>query len=136
MDIKNIVLGTIAAVVVMFGLGVIWHLALFPEWYKTIKYASRPELLVPFMFLGELLRGLLMVIIYPHGYKGGPAVKEGLRFGLLLNLFLAATILPWYYGLHAISSFGCLLLLEGSFLLISGALAGIVIALVHEKVKA
>jgi len=135
MNINNIILGTLGAVVVMFGLGVLWHLSLFPDWYKTIQYASRPEILVPFMFLGELLRAFFMVIIYPYGYKGGSAVKEGLRFGVLMSLFLAGVIVPWFYGLHVITSFWCLALLEGLFLLVSGALAGIVIALVYEKSK-
>jgi len=37
----------------------------------------------------NLLMALIMAYIYPKGYEGGSPTAEGLRFGILLGLFVA-----------------------------------------------
>jgi len=134
MNLKSIVLGTLCAVAVMFGVGVVWHLMLFPDLYAEIQYATRPEILLPFMFLGELCRALMMAIIYPFGYKGGSYVVEGFRFGMVMNIFFGSVFILWTYGLHPVSNLGAFMTIDGAFILLSGSLAGIVIGYCHSKI--
>ncbi|MFT5171779.1 MAG: hypothetical protein ACI9BD_001557 [Candidatus Marinamargulisbacteria bacterium] len=135
MNKKSLILGTLASFVVMFGVGFVWHIGLFETAYHKLNYASRAEILMPFIIFGELIRAFLMAFIYPYGYKGGLGLTEGLRFGLLSNLLIAGTMLPIVFGLHNLTNFSCYVLLEGGFLLLTGGIGGIVIGAIHEKMK-
>ena len=41
--------------------------------------------------VGCFSQALFMAIIYPHGYKGGSPLMEGLKFGLWIGLLFSVT---------------------------------------------
>jgi len=71
----------------MFILGGLWHMLIMHDFYE--KYGGESALAEPnmlFIILGVLILATLMAYMYPQGYKGGSAVKEGLRFGVVIGL--------------------------------------------------
>jgi len=40
-----------------------------------------------FIILGVLILTVLMAYMYPQGYKGGSPLKEGLRFGVVIDCY-------------------------------------------------
>jgi len=53
---------------------------------------------LPLMFGGGLLAMFVLAYIYSKGYEGRSGVQEGLRFGLLLGVFMTAFVSIPIYG--------------------------------------
>ena len=132
MNVKKFVLAWVAAVVVTFLLGVLWHLFLLADFYEAQHQAlAREEPNMPVVFVGYLILGFLMALAYPVGYKGGSPVKEGFRFGALIGLIW---ILPvsvilygvWNYPLTAV-------IVDSAWHVVEEGIAGIAIALVYGR---
>ena len=83
----NTLMGAVAAFVVMFVLGVLWHTVLMAEHYESIlPSVARAEPNLVRVGLGYLITALVMAGVFPIGYKGGSGVAEGLRFGAVIGL--------------------------------------------------
>ncbi len=100
MNVKKFVLAWVAAVVVTFLLGVLWHLFLLADFNEVQEQAlAREEPNMPVVIVGYLILGFLMAFVYPIGYKGGSPVKEGFRFGALIGLIW---VLPMSVIVHGV----------------------------------
>jgi hypothetical protein len=54
---------------------------------------------LPLMFLGILLAMLAVAYIYAKGYEGGPGVVEGLRFGVVIGVFVIGYVAGVNYAI-------------------------------------
>ena len=135
MNIKSVLYGSFISFTAFVITGFVWHSLVFPEWYISLEYIGRAEMLPLFLIIGELFRALLMAIIYPFGYQGTSAMEEGLRFGLIMNIFLGSVWICWVYALHSITGFWFFLILEGLHIILSGCLAGSLISYIYNKTK-
>jgi hypothetical protein len=84
------------------------------------------------MFLGLLVAMFAVAYIYAKGYEGGPGFQEGLRFGVLIGIFVAGAFAGVDYAVLNIGrrlavALACVGVVEW-------ALNGIVIGLVYKPV--
>jgi|SRR6516225_4335156 hypothetical protein len=62
--------------------------ARYPGVYRS---AEAGQAYLPLMFGGLLIAIVAAAIVYAKGYEGGTGVAEGMRFGVLLGLFVVFT---------------------------------------------
>ncbi len=132
MNVKKFVLAWVAAVVVTFLLGVLWHLFLLADFNEVQEQAlAREEPNMVFVFVGHLILGFLMALVYPIGYKGGSPVKEGFRFGALIGLIW---ILPLSVILHGVWNLPLTgVIVDSAWHVIEEGVGGIAIARVYGR---
>lgn len=132
MDVKKCVLAWVAATVISFLLGGLWHSVLMGAQYEaaTAAVARAPEEVnMAFVFLGYVVLGALMAYMYPIGAKGGSPASEGFRFGALVGLLW---ILPWSLVIVGIWNVGLrIVLIDAVWHIVEQGLAGIGVAYVY-----
>jgi len=102
MDTKKVILSTLAAFIAMFALSYLWHVVVMGNFYQEqFANTARATPEFPFIILAYLVLAILMAYIYPTGYKGGTAVSEGMKFGILIGLL---TALPSNLVTYAVSN--------------------------------
>ena len=76
----------------MFILSYVWHVPLMGEYYAE-NYAEvnlpEEEFSMLYLITGYLIMSFMMSYMYPLGFGGGSAIKEGLRFGAMLGIFMS-----------------------------------------------
>lgn len=85
------VLAALAYVFISFALAAPWHLVWFKRLYDDLGMYNRAEPIIALGVGSMVVQGLVMALLYPRQYQGGHPVVEGLRFGLLMGLFLFST---------------------------------------------
>lgn len=92
MDTKKMTMAWLGAFVVMFILSYVWHVPLMGEYYAE-NYAEvnlpEEEFSMLYLITGYLIMSFMMSYMYPLGFGGGSAIKEGLRFGAMLGIFMS-----------------------------------------------
>ncbi len=92
MDTKKMTMAWLGAFVVMFILSIVWHVPLMGEFYAE-NYAEvnipEEEFSMLYLMIGYLIFSFMMSYMYPIGFGGGSAIKEGLRFGVMLGIFMS-----------------------------------------------
>lgn len=74
---------------VVFGIMLQGEFARYPGVFRSIEVVNG---LLPLLFAGTLLAMFAMAYMYAKGYEGGSGVEEGLRFGVLVGLFLVGYV--------------------------------------------
>jgi hypothetical protein len=116
--------GSIALAVI----GAVWH-ALVPSGFSmTVLQGILPTIVVM-----DFVRGFALAYVYPVGYKGGPALVEGLRMGAVLGILLAS---PAWILLAATNQPMGLIVSESIFLIVQNGIGGAVIGLIWGKAAA
>jgi hypothetical protein len=82
------VLAVLAYVVPSMLLAVPWHLRWFKQQYHDFGIYTRADPIIPLGLTTMLVQGAVMACIYPRWYRGGTPAAEGIKFGLLIGLFL------------------------------------------------
>ena len=132
MNIKKMLYAWVAGAAGMLILGFLWHTVIMGDFYDThLAAVARDEPMMPFVILGYLVLALLMAYMFPLGYKGGSAVTEGLRFGILIGLLW---ILPLQLVLHALLNTGLTgALVDAGWHVVEQGVGGIIIAMVYGE---
>lgn len=132
MDTKKMLYAWLAGAAGMIILGFLWHTVILGDFYDThLAAVARDEPKMPFVILGYLVLALLMAYMFPLGYKGGSAVTEGLRFGILIGLLW---ILPLQLVFHALLNIDLTGgLVDAGWHVVEQGVGGIIIAMVYGK---
>jgi hypothetical protein len=85
---KKIIWATLGYTAVTFALGASWHFVFFPQVYHDYGIYNRAAPIIPFGFLSMFMQGAVMALIYPRWYRDEAPVMAGLKFGLLMGVFL------------------------------------------------
>ena len=92
MDTKKMTMAWLGGFLVMFVLGGIWHNFVMMD-YNMAAYAGvnlpEEEFSLLYIAIGYLIISFMMSYMYPIGFGGGSAIKEGLRFGVMLGIFMS-----------------------------------------------
>lgn len=134
MDYKRLALAAVVAWVVdaIYGL-VVWMGMLGGEMERhpgVFRSEAAMNANLPLIFAGALLAMFVLVYIYAKGYEGGSGVQEGLRYGLLLALFMLGFVsLPVYASFNIDGRLG---LLASIVSFIEMMLVGTVIGLMYR----
>ena len=130
MNTKKIIFATLAAFIVMFLADWLWFGVIFGEWFQKMMPANG-MVNIPMHAFAELCLAFLMAIIYPFGFKGGSAMKEGAMFGFLIGLVYQLPV-----SIHMYASMGGSRRIVVFFIIngiVMGILGGIVVAMIYGK---
>jgi hypothetical protein len=129
MDFKKFSMAVGGSFIVMSFLGWLWHRVILGNFYMENISSSLPEPNVLIVLLGFLILAVLMAWMYPHGYKGGSALIEGLRFGVIIGLlwFLPINVIM----IGVVGKSGTLVVVDGLWRLVEQGIGGIVIGYIY-----
>ena len=134
MDLKRLTLAAVVAWFVNLLYGMSVHVFLLGGELAKYTSAFRSEAAinahVPGMLAGELFAIFVLAGIYSRGRGCDRGIVEGLRFGLLLGLFLAGFVSVHLYG--ALNIGGRLALLGSASLVAQVTLIGAVIGALYR----
>jgi hypothetical protein len=133
MSSKKFTLAAIGYIVVTFVIAAGWHLGLFKGVYDELGIFTRKEPLIHLGIFSMILQGIVFAYVYPIGYQGGSPVKEGLRFGLLMGIFMGSSAVFAEAGKQQVSSLSTWLILESVYYLLQFGLVGVVVGLIYGK---
>ena len=92
MEPKKMIGAWLGSFAVMFLLSFVWYGWLMME-YNMVNYAEvnlpMEDFSMPLLVVGYLIQAFMLSYIFPIGFGGGPAVKEGIRFGVILGILFA-----------------------------------------------
>ncbi len=134
MNYGRLVLAAVVATLVdacygfaVYGLLLASDFGRYPGVYRT---SEAGQAYLPLMFAGLFVAMLVATAIYAKGYEGGSGAAEGLRFGVMLGIF----VLFAFSGVnYAILNIGRrLALYAGIAGLIEWTIIGVVIGLVYK----
>ena len=133
MRLKRSILSTIAATVVLMVVVIIWHDTLFSTYYESIPYIDREEPDFTAPTIAFVIRAFLMSVIYSYIGRRASILKSGLLFGGAIGLLTGMYWVPSYYAQQPIPDVTRWFLIEGSFFIVQGMLAGMAITFVYGK---
>ena len=133
MKTNKMIFAAIGYIVVTFVIAAGWHLVLFKELYDELGIFTRKEPLIHLGVISMILQGCVLAYVYPLGYQGGRPVMEGLRFGLLMGIFMGSNAVFAEAGKQQVSSLSTWLILESVYYLLQFGLVGITIGLIYGK---
>lgn len=81
-------LAVLAYVVPSMLLAVPWHLVWFKQEYRDFGIYTRADPIIPLGLATMIIQGIVIAWIYPRWYRGGTPALEGIKFALLIGLFL------------------------------------------------
>lgn len=132
---KKLVLATLVYAIVSMIHGYTWHFNFFPEVYAQLGIYNREPPIIPLGFSSMLIQGLILAYLYPRYFRGGKPVTEGIKFGLLMGLFLFSVSTLANGAKIQVSSMSTWLAIQSAFHLIQFTIAGAGIGLVYGKTK-
>jgi hypothetical protein len=137
MNYTRIVIAAVVATIVDAAYGfLVWGQVLSGEFgrYPGIYRPADDMSAMPLMFAGIFVGLLFATWIYAKGYEGGSGLTEGLKFGVVMGLFLAAYFSGVNYGTMRIGKKMALTYAAGGFG--EWLLVGIAIGLVYKPAAA
>ena len=129
-------LATLAYIVVTFIIAASWHLATFKEVYEQLAIFTRKEPLIPLGLISMVLQGLVVAYCYPRMRIEGTPVTKGLKFGLLMGVFLGSGAVFGEAGKQEVTSLSTWLVLESVYYLLQFAIVGMVIGVMYGRLSA
>jgi hypothetical protein len=133
---KKILFATLGYLAVTFALGASWHFAFFPDLYHGFGIYNRAEPIIPLGMLSMLPQGLVMALIYPRWYRGEAPLAAGLKFGLLMGLFLFSVSTLSNAAKINVNGLGAFVLIQVAFHALQFASAGAVFGLIFGRLDA
>jgi hypothetical protein len=130
---KKIVLATLCYLIVSFALGASWHFAFFPQVYHDFGIYNRTEPLIPLGLLSMLIQGIVMALIYPRWYRDEAPLVAGLKFGLLMGLFLFSVSTVANAAKMQVNGLGSFMLIQMVFHALQFATAGAAFGWVYGR---
>ena len=96
---KKVFLGMIVTIVTFLGMDYLFHGILLLDRYleTALLWRTQEEMqaMSGYMMGGQVLLALVAAYLYGFGHKG-KGIREGLRFGIILTLFMAGPLLIMY----------------------------------------
>lgn len=133
---KKTLLATLGYLVVTFALGASWHFAFFPELYHSFGIYNRAAPIIPLGMLSMVPQGLVMALIYPRWYRGEAPLAAGLKFSLLMGLFLFSVSTLANAAKINVNGLGTFILIHVAFHALQFAAAGAVFGLIFGRLDA
>jgi hypothetical protein len=96
----KLILATVSGALVFFLLGGLFYGLLFKNFFD-VNYAlvgRAGDMKLWAIGLGCLTQALFMAWIYPHGYKGGSPMTEGMKFGLFIGLLISVPMIFFFWA--------------------------------------
>ena len=128
---RRFILAVLAYLIITFVVATAWHLVLFKDLYMTAGMRRQP--LMHLGILSMLIQAFLMAFLYPRLRGAGTPAFEGVKFGVLMGLFMGSYGVLAEAGKFDIGPVGPFVATEGAFFLLQFAIVGTVIGLVYGR---
>jgi hypothetical protein len=130
---RKFILATLVYAIVTMIHGFTWHFNFFPEVYAQLGIYNREPPIIPLGFASMILQGVILAYLYPRFYRGGTPAVEGVKFGLIMGLFLFSVSTLANAAKIQVSSMITWLSIQAAFHLIQFTATGAGIGLVYGK---
>ncbi len=131
-NLRFYILATIVFVVGSFVVQASSHFAINTAHYAAIEI-MRKEVIMELGIFTMILQGAILAYFYPLFYRSGSPVLQGLKYGLLMGLFLGSYIALVEPAKYAVPSVGEWIAVEGLASLTQFSLYGVLLGLIHGK---
>jgi hypothetical protein len=122
-----------AYVAITFALGFIWHLMVFKDLYRRLAiYTRLDEPIIPLGLFSMLIQGAVLAYLYPQVVDIQGSVFEGIRFCLLMGLFIASSAVIAEAAKQRVTSLRIWFVVESLYYLIQFSLAGLAISFIYS----
>ena len=129
---KTYLHGAAAYLLVTFPFAFVWHLVVFKGVYDELG-VFRDEPNIALGLTAILIQGLLLSYAFPHVYRGGSPVRAGLKFGLLMGLFLWSSQVVAAAAKRDMSSLSTWLGIETAYFAVQFAMVGLALGFVYRS---
>ena len=119
--------------VITLVLGMMWHFVWFHDLYHQLGIYNRQAPIIPLGMLSMLIQGLILAYLYPFFYKAGHPVTQGIKYGLLMGLYLYSVSTLANAAKMMVASMPVWLGIQALFHTIQFVLAGAVIGLAYGR---
>jgi len=137
MNYARLAMAAVAATVFDAAYGfLVYGMALAPEFarYPAVYRSNEAgQAFLPLMFGGLLIAIVSVAIIYAKGYEGGSGLAEGLRFGILIGVFVVFAFAGVNYAVLNIGRKLAAMTAAAGF--VEWMLIGTIIGLVYKPAK-
>jgi len=124
----------LAYVVVTFAIGYVWHLVLFRKLYARLAIFTRlDDPIVPLGLSAMVIQGAVLAYLYPFVAGLGEPLIEGIRFGVIMGIFMASSAVIAEAAKQRVSSLPTWLAVESSYYAVQFVLCGVAIAFVYGR---
>ncbi|MBI1804943.1 MAG: DUF1761 domain-containing protein [Ignavibacteriae bacterium] len=130
---KKFIYAALTYSVISMILGMTWHFVFFKEVYHSLGIYNRAEPIIPLGMVSMVIQGTIMAYLYPFFDRDGKGVLAGVKFGLLMGLFLFSVSTLANAAKIEVTSMSTWLMVQTAFHAIQFTLAGIGIGLVYKK---
>ena len=127
---RRAVLLAVTYLVLTFPIAAIWHLGLFPQSMAGPAFRGQP--LFAMGLLSTVVQAIVVAYLYPRLARGGSAVRDGLRFALIMGSFIASYGVLAEVGKFAVGPTTSWVLHEGAFFVVQWIVIGIALGLVYD----
>jgi phosphotransferase system glucose/maltose/N-acetylglucosamine-specific IIC component len=125
-------LAILAFVIASFAVQAMSHFVLNAGHYATVEF-MRDE---PIMALGiftMIVQGAILAYLYTFFYRDGAPLLRGLKYGLLMGVFLGSYLTLVEPAKYIVPSIRSWMIVEGLASLVQFALYGILLGLIYDK---
>ena len=124
----------LAYLVVTFAMGYVWHLVLFRRLYAGLAIFTRlDDPIVSLGFAAMVIQGAVLAYLYPIVAGDGAPIIEGIRFGLIMGLFIASSAVIAEAAKQRVASLFTWLAVESIYYAVQFILCGVAIAFVYGR---
>ena len=120
---------------VTFAIAAPWHFVLFKDLYHSFGMYNRADPIIPLGLLSMAVQGAVLAVLYPRWYRGGAPLVEGVKFGLLLGVFLYSVSTLANAAKMEVHGLGSFMVLQAVFHTLQFAGAGAAIGLVFGRLE-
>jgi len=121
-----------AYVAITFVLGFIWHLIVFKNLYHRLAiYTRLDEPIIPLGLLSMLIQGAVLSYLHPQVVDNPGSMFEGIRYCLLMGLFLASSAVIAEAAKQRVTSLRIWFVVESLYYLIQFLLTGLAITFIY-----
>ena len=132
MNFKRLVIAIVVIYFVSYGIAMLYSEVIFADQFDEFNGLMRPGaqsgIYMIAMLAGYLVMTCLFCFIFTKGYEN-KGLAEGLRYGLLIGVLLAAV--DWNYGISLPLSMG-LVVLNTILSIIIWTVAGLILAAIYK----
>ena len=133
MKYKKFIFATLVYVVITMAIALPWHLVIFKDLYASLGIYNREPPIIPLGLASMIIQGMVLAYFYPLFYKGGNPIWQGIKFGLIMGVFLFSVSTLANAAKIQVTSMSIWILIQTAFHSIQFILTGAGIGLVYGK---
>ena len=132
---KKSITAILAYTIITFAIAAPWHFIWFKELIHNLGIYNKPEPVIALGILSMLIQGSVMAYLYPLFYRGGSPAVEGIKFGLIMGVFLFSVSTLANAAKIEVNPISTFIMIQIAFHSIQFVLTGAVIGLIFGRLK-